>query len=55
MTAMNPVNGVFSYTRNGDEELKSLPDAKNITSLEFANYMLLWTYILSLVVTFCNF
>lgn len=55
MTATNSVNGVFSCTKKDDEELKGLPNARNIISLEFANCMLPWTYIISLVVTFWDF
>lgn len=41
---MNAVSGVFPYAKNNDEELKGLPNARNITSLESANCMLLWTF-----------
>lgn len=40
----NAVSGVFPYAKNSDEELKGLPNARNITSLESANCMLLWTF-----------
>lgn len=41
----NAVSGVFPYAKNSDEELKGLPNTRNITSLESANCMLLWTFV----------